>query len=188
MKKTRLLLSSLLLGTFLLSSTLNTKAQLFDQGDLVLSMGLGVGTTYIAFGTYYKTTFPPVFISGDYCLRENLGPGNLGVGAILSFSSYKYEVPYYHWGYKSTTVLFGARGTYHFTDLVDKLDLYGGVGLGFEIYLYDDYGDYVNDEPNLGLYDELFAGARYYLTDNFAGMAELGYGLAWLKIGVSLKF
>ncbi len=183
-----MLISSLLLGAFLLSSTLNTKAQLFDQGDVVLSMGLGVGATYIAWGTYYKTSFPPIFIAGDYCLRENLGPGNLGVGAILSFSSYKYDVPYYDWGYKATTILFGSRGTYHFTDLVDKLDLYAGLGLGVEIYSFNNYGGYDYDEGSVGLYDEFFAGARYYLTDNFAGMAELGYGLAWFKIGVSLKF
>ena len=36
-------------------------------------------------------------------------------------------------GVKYNTLIFGARGTYHFTDLVDKLDLYGGMMLGAEI-------------------------------------------------------
>lgn len=38
------------------------------------------------------------------------------------------------------------------------------------------------------LLSEEFVGARYYFTDNFAVMGELGYGIAVLKIGVALKF
>jgi hypothetical protein len=34
----------------------------------------------------------------------------------------------------------------------------------------------------------LFAGARYFLSDNFGVMAELGYGIAYLSLGASLKF
>ncbi len=34
------------------------------------------------------------------------------------------------------------RGTYHFTDLVDKLDLYGGIMLGAEIVTDKAYGDW----------------------------------------------
>jgi hypothetical protein len=185
--KFKLLLSGLLITAFLVTSNLSTKAQVFDQGDKVLSLGLGLGATYIAFGTYYKISFPPVFVAGDYCLRENLGPGNLGVGAIFGFSSYKYDVPYYDWGYKSSTIMFGGRGSYHFVDLVDKLDLYGGLALGMEIYSYKEYGGYHYNEGSVGLYSEVFAGARYYFSDNFAVMGEIGYGFAWLKIGVSLK-
>jgi hypothetical protein len=33
-----------------------------------------------------------------------------------------------------------------------------------------------------------FVGGRYYFTDSFAVMAELGYGIAWLNIGVAFKF
>ena len=32
-----------------------------------------------------------------------------------------------------------------------------------------------------------FVGARYYFTDKLAGMAELGYGITYLNLGVSLK-
>ena len=80
-------------------------------------------------------------------------------------------------------------GTYHFVDLVDKLDLYGGITLGAKIYTYSYYGGYEDsNKASMGLLDEFFAGARYYFTDNFAVMGELGYGIAWLKAGVSLKF
>ena len=35
---------------------------------------------------------------------------------------------------------------------------------------------------------EIFAGARYYFSDNIGVMSELGYGIAWLKLGIAFKF
>jgi hypothetical protein len=188
-KKFRLLLSSLFLTAFLLGSGLSVNAQLFDKGDKVLSFGLGIGANYIGWGSYYKTTVPTLWVSGDYCLREKLGPGNLGVGGILAFAAYKYDWAYYDWGYKANSFFIGARGTYHFVDLVDKLDLYGAITLGAKIHSYSYYGGY-EDESNLNnvdLLDEFIVGARYYFSDNFAVVGEVGYGIAWLKAGISLK-
>jgi hypothetical protein len=184
----KIILISLMLA--LVVPTTTTNAQLFDKGDMVLSFGLGLGSTYVGgWNSYYKVTVPPIFVAGDYCIREDLGPGNLGVGGIIAYSGYKYEVLDYGWKY--TTFIIGARGTYHFVDLVDKLDLYGGVVLGAKIVSRKEFGDYTGSgysANNSGAVYDLFAGARYYLTDNFAVMGELGYGISWLKIGVSLKF
>ena len=166
-----------------------TNAQTFNKGDKVLSFGFGLGSTYVTWGTYYKTSVPPIFVSGDYCVREKLGPGNLGVGGILAYSAYKYDVG--NWGWKYTTFIIGARGTYHFTDLVPKLDLYGGIVLGAKIVSNKSFGDYPGygyTANNSGVLYDIFAGARYYFSDNFGVMAELGYGIAWLKLGVSIKF
>jgi hypothetical protein len=187
-KNFRSLLGSLIITAFLISMGLGAKAQVFDQGDKVISLGIGLGSNYIGWGSYYKTSVPPIFVAGDYCLKEDLGPGNLGVGALLGYSAYKYDVNVYDWGYKSSLIFFGVRGSYHFVDLVDKLDLYAGILLGGKIYTYKYYGGY--DAHNAGFHvaSEFFAGARYYFTDNFAAMAELGYGIAWLKLGVSLRF
>jgi len=188
-KKFRLLLSSLVVTAFLFCSGLNANGQVFDQGDKVLSLGIGLGSNYIGWGTYYKTTVPPIWIAGDYCLREDLGPGNLGVGALIGFSSYKYDYTVLDYGFKSTTIFFGARGTYHFVDLVDKLDLYGGIFLGGKIHTYNDFGGYdLTHDASFQVASDFFAGARYYFSDNFAVVGELGYGIAWFKIGVSLKF
>ncbi|MBN2762241.1 MAG: hypothetical protein JXR41_04050, partial [Bacteroidales bacterium] len=125
-KKIRLLLSGLIVAVLLLGSGINANAQVFDQGDKVLSFGIGLGATYYALSTHYKTTVPPIFIMGDYCLREDLGPGNLGVGAYMGYSGYKSKwIDYYGepYGYKYNTFIIGGRGSYHFVDLVDKLDL-----------------------------------------------------------------
>ena len=34
----------------------------------------------------------------------------------------------------------------------------------------------------------IYVGGRWYFTDSFAAMLELGYGIAWLNIGVAFKF
>jgi len=33
-----------------------------------------------------------------------------------------------------------------------------------------------------------FIGGRYYFSDKFAGMLELGYGITYLNLGIALKF
>jgi hypothetical protein len=190
MKKTLKIVSlSLILALVIPFTSLN--AQIFDKGDIVMSAGIGLGSTYYAHGSAYKTTMLPIFLTGDYCLKEDLGPGSLGVGAYLGYSSYKYDYSLYDWYVKYSTIIIAARGTYHFTELVDKLDLYGGVLLGVKIqthkYSDPDLEDYYNATGS-GVAYSLFAGARYYFTDNFGAMAELGYGIAWLSLGVSLKF
>jgi hypothetical protein len=179
----------LLLAMFLPLAPL--QAQVFDKGDIVVSAGLGLGSNYYAFGAGYSTTIPLIFASGDYCLREDLGPGNLGVGAIMGYTSYKdtYLSTDYYW--KVSTFMIGARGTYHFTDLVDKLDLYGGITLGGKIVKVKTSNselDAYSSHAASGVLGEVFAGARYYFVDSFSAMAELGYGMAWFKLGVSLKF
>jgi hypothetical protein len=157
---------------------LSAQTGTFKQGEKVINLGVGLGNTlYGTFGAYYNSSMPALFISGDYCLREDLGPGNLGVGAIMAYSSFKYE--YLTESKRYSTFYVAARGTYHFDELVDKLDLYGGVSIGFRI------GEYLSSSP---IYPGIFVGARYYLSNNIAGMAELGDDIAWLKLGVSLKF
>jgi hypothetical protein len=179
----------IMLALFLPLSLL--QAQIFDKGDIVVSAGLGLGSNYYALGAGYSTLMPVIFVSGDYCLREDLGPGNLGVGAIMGYTSYKdtYAHSDYYW--KVSTFMIGARGTYHFTELVDKLDLYGGISLGGKIVKvktsYSELDAY-SSHAGSGVLAEFFGGARYYFTDNLAVMGELGYGIAWFKIGVSMKF
>ncbi len=192
MKKTmRIFAFSLLLAIFIPIASL--QAQTFDKGDKVLSFGIGLGATYYTFGTYYHTTVPPIFVAGDYCIREKLGPGNLGVGGLIGYSAYKwrYNAFGYDYGWKYTTLIIAARGSYHFTDLVDKLDLYGGVLIGAKIVTDKSFGDVTGADYTVngsGVAYDLFAGARYYFTDNIAVMGELGYGIAWLKLGISFKF
>jgi hypothetical protein len=38
------------------------------------------------------------------------------------------------------------------------------------------------------LYASLFAGMKYYFTDNVGAFLELGYGVSWATVGASFKF
>jgi len=190
MKRNFKMIALSLVLMLLLPFMVSAQDNLFKQGDMVVNAGIGLGAIYGNYwGTGYTSTMPPIFVSGDYCLREDLGPGNLGVGGLIAFSSYKYE--YFGWGYKYNTFFIGVRGTYHFTDLVANLDLYGAVTIGGKIVKGKEYGDNVgynyNTNGSSGLF-ELAGGARYAFTENIGVMAELGYGVAWLKLGVAFKF
>ncbi|MBK6347236.1 MAG: hypothetical protein IPF68_15140 [Bacteroidales bacterium] len=104
----------------------------------------------------------------------------------------KDEIPWFGDEYyvKYTYIVIGARGTFHYP-LVDKLDTYGGVMLGYTIV-----SNSTNLPSTFGTYSytansftpSFFVGGRYYFTDNFAAMAELSYGVALLNLGVALKF
>jgi len=184
MKKAQITIGLCLLMTLFISAP-NANAQLFDEGDMVISAGLGVGSTLYSYGGY-STSMPLLFAAGDYCLREDLGPGNLGVGAIIGYTSYK--VDWVYDDYRINTFIFGARGTYHFTDLVDKLDLYGGITIGAKIGS-DNYSGTNSSllHTTSGFMPELFAGGRYYFSNNIAVMGELAYGIYVLKAGISFK-
>ncbi len=157
--------------------------QYFKEKDKVLNFGIGVGSALYVSGA--STSFPPLSASFEYGLKEGVGPGVIGIGGLLGYTSAKYD--YFGGSWKTSYTVIGVRGSYHLVDLADKLDAYGGLMLGYSI---------VSSSGNWGLYApsssganlSIFAGARYYLSDNFAVMAELGYGFATLNVGVALKF
>jgi len=72
--------------------------------------------------------------------------------------------------------------------LVDKLDTYGGLTLGFMARSWKWNGsvnrtDHPSRNPFTG---DLFVGGRYYFSDKFAVMGELSLG-TYLTLGVSMK-
>lgn len=82
----------------------------------------------------------------------------------------------------------------HFTGIdKENLDLYAGLMASYNLlnYSYEDNSGF--NSGNTGNFGNaagltLFAGARYYFSDNLAAFAELGYGVAYLNLGISLKF
>jgi hypothetical protein len=169
----------LLLFSFAAFLTGTVYGQYFKEKDKVLNIGIGLGSAIYATGA--STSFPPLSASFEYGLKEGVGPGVIGIGGLLGYTSANY------YGWKTSYTVIGVRGSYHLVDLADKLDAYGGLMLGYSI---------VSNSGSIGTYTasssganfSIFAGARYYLTDKFAVMAELGYGFAILNVGVALKF
>ena len=160
----------------------------FIKGDKVLNLGVGFGSTLYS-GSYYYTQIPPVSASYEVGVADNIfEKGVLGVGGYAGFSSYKYD--YADSGWKTYDFILGARGNLHYP-FVDKLDTYAGLMLGYGIisnYYYGDYDEYDYSGTSSGLQWALFVGGRYYFRKNLAAMAELGYGVAILNIGIAMKF
>lgn len=164
----------------------------FEKGDKVLNLGLGLGSTlgYAGYGGLfgYKTTVPPLSAAFEVCIVDKIAKkGSVGVGGFIGYSSAKST--YSSGGWKYSDLIFGVRGAFHWP-LVDKLDTYAGVSIGYDIRGDKPWGTATGESSITGshLLSEEFVGARYYFTDNFAVMGELGYGIAVLKIGVALKF
>lgn len=170
---------------------LKAQESMFNLGDQVVNVGIGLGSVY-GIGTYYKTTVPPISISYEKAIvDEILEKGVIGVGAYAGYTSYKWHYVYstYDYGWRYTNIILGARGNFHYP-LLDKLDTYAGVLLGYNIVISSSFGttgtyDYSPDSGRIAFAGYL--GGRYYFSDKFSGFAELGYGIAYLTVGLGIK-
>ena len=166
------------------------KTQTFLPGDMVINLGLGIGSNFYS-GTGYTTGFPPLSGTFEYGLNE-LGPGVLGIGGYLGYTSYKWKATTSGstYGWKYSSLIIGARGNYHY-NFLESLDTYAGLMLGVNIVGSKATGDwptgYDFSANSTGFIWAFYIGGRYYFTDSFAAMLELGYGIAWLNIGVAFK-
>jgi hypothetical protein len=163
----------------------------FNSGDIVLNSGLGLGTSLYS-GVGYSSIFPPISISGEYGFREDfLTPGmTLGLGAYLGFAGAEYRSNIFGdtWGWKYNYTVIGGRAAVHYP-FIENLDTYGGLMLSYNAVSITNIGN-VPPSANpvsgrLGL--SIYAGGRYYFSEQFAGMLELGYGISYLNLGVAFK-
>jgi len=181
------LLLSLMVFVFVLTQ-LVAQESTFEKGDKALNLGIGIGSTLYS-GSYYKSGIPPISASFEVGVADGiLDKGTIGVGGYLGYSSHKWD--YLGWGWKYTNIIIGARGNFHYP-LVDRLDTYTGLLLGYNIATSKEFGNsvpgYDYSASSGGVAYAWFVGARYYFTDKFAVMAELGYGITYLNLGIALK-
>ncbi len=182
------LLLIFVVGCFALTQ-LVAQESTFNKGDKVLNLGIGFGSAWYS-GIGYKAQVPPVSASFEIGVVDNvLEKGVIGVGGYFGYSSYKWTYSGSDYGWKYTNLFIGARGNFHYP-LVNKLDTYIGLTLGVNVVTDKSWGGYegVSAGSYGGLKTAEFIGARYYFSDNFAAMLELGYGVSYINIGVALKF
>ena len=181
MKKSLIVLATICFAVMQLSAQEST----FVKGDKVLNAGIGIGSSYYS-GTYYTTLIPPISGSLEFGVADHIAEkGSVGVGPYLGFATHKYVFSQVGWRY--TNFILGARGNFHYP-LVEKLDTYTGLLLGYRIVTATDIGTPIGN-PSLSVFTwSWFIGARYYFKERFAAMAELGYGIAYLNIGIAYKF
>lgn len=174
---------------FFAMAQLYAQESTFNKGDKVLNLGLGLGSTLYS-GTYYTGTVPPVSGSLEFGVVDNvIEKGVVGVGPYVGYSSYKYE--YSDWGWKYSNIIIGVKGNFHYP-LLEKLDTYTGLLIGYNVSSSKEFGDPVpgwDYSHTAGVVAwSWFVGGRYYFKETIAAMLELGYGIAYLNIGVALKF
>lgn len=163
----------------------------FELGDKVVSLGIGFGSSLYS-GAYYSSGIPPISISYEQAVvDEILEKGVIGVGGTVGYTSYKYRYDYFGgtYGWNYSTIYFGVTGGFHYP-LVDKLDTYVGVGIGYRILTTNEYGDIPGTEYSSasgGFQGAFVVGGRYYFTDNLAAFLQFGYSIAYVNLGISIK-
>lgn len=158
-----------------------TKVEAVEKGDIVIQPSLNLGN--YAFrgpgGNGVGATLNVDFAVHDY----------VSVGPFVGFNALRYKV----YGGKNSysRIGFGARGVFHFWQLIDdnaakdlksdKIDFYLPLHLGYSVYAGDvvENGDFA---MGLGL------GIRYYFNDKI-GIEFEGGGmeLSYAKLGVAIK-
>ena len=171
-------LMTLLLNCLVITQ-LVAQVSTFSKGDKVFNIGVGLGSVM---GSAYNTTIPPVSGSLEFGVADNiLTKGVIGIAPFIGFGAYKYETYSGHENY--TFIPVGVRGVFHYP-LVNKLDTYAGLLFGYIAVS----GTHIGDAYASRGYGSLFIGGRYYFTEKFAGLVELGAEIIPLHIGVAYKF
>ncbi|WP_338793547.1 outer membrane beta-barrel protein [Bernardetia sp. MNP-M8] len=172
------LFASVLMCALFIFSFSTAQAQ-YEQGQLDVNLGVGLLPTFLGAGTTAK--LPPIGLSVDYGVSDNISIGGYASYASATVDSFD------EWNY--TYTILGARGAYHFNVSNDRFDPYGGALLGYNIVSVD-YGDsaFTSGGAASAFTWSAFLGARYRFTDNLGVYGELGYGISILQLGVNLKF
>ena len=183
----------LLLAIMFAIGFLRVDAQSVTKGDKVLNLGIGLGSPMYS-GSYYSMTVPPISASLEFVIKDDLfnNKGAIGIGGYVGYSANKSEYTYGSetYGWKYSNLIIGPRGYLHY-NFLDKLDTYAGLMLGYWISSEKEYGTIQAgyDAGSWGGFiSSFYIGGRYFFSDKFAGMLELGSGITYLNIGVALKF
>lgn len=158
---------AVLMVMFFAISQLSAQQPSFNKGDKVLDFTIGVPHLY-----GYGWGVPPVIASFEMGIVDGiLEKAAVGVGGYAGFSSASWL------GNSYFNFHFGVKGAFHYP-FVDNLDTYAGILTGYT----------VSDLSYYGLDWGGFVGLRYYFSDSFGVNAEAGYGVTFLRAGISFKF
>ena len=162
-----------------------------------------IGTGFISFygfshlGQFGKPFgLPAISISAEQGYKP-LGPGILGIGGSLGFKEggFHYDPSHYSniaYNENWSAITLAPRVTYHPDKFnTEKYEVYGSLQLGLRYFTYkNSYYESISQTArynSLSPFFSLIAGGRYYLNSNIAVFAEVGYDIAFMKLGVALK-
>ena len=168
-------------------STTNIYAQAFQDGNLHLKGGIGIGSPYYLNGT--NGLFPPLSFSADYCIKDKIG-----IGGIVGTTASRYVENNGYYIVKQTYRLIGGRATYHFWSQ-EHWDVYLGGMMGYVFpgwkITYSAKGYSVDQiyRPRFGGVKLAgFAGANYSVNNNWGVFGEIGYSLSFVTGGAYWRF
>ena len=156
--------------------------EVFHKGTTAINAGIGLGSYYSSL------SIPPLSVSLDYGVADNLINGNNGsisVGGFVGYAASSFS----GWTADKVTVSYaalGARGAFHY-QFAPKLDTYAGLMLGYHIA---SYSSNINGYPGIsgsGIDLGVLLGARYFFTDRVGMFTELGYSVPYWNLGVTFK-
>lgn len=163
--------------------------KLLSRGDAFISLGIGffnlLPSDYL---TTNKLLIPPIPLSLEFIIKDDLfnGIGTLGVGGTIGYVSSTstgdlFEV-------KKSRFILGVKGFLHFS-FIENFDTYVGTTLGYKNDKTNiKYGEspdeiYSKWDPTINI----FAGCRYYFSEKISGMAEIGWGISIITLGVAIR-
>jgi len=183
------------LSAFLISLT-SGFSQPLTLGEQAIGFGIGIPATT---NQNYSSRSPAFTAIYEYGFTEKIGIGYIGGGALLSFSNSKYEEQNVNTTHENSYnyILMGPRAAYHF-DMVEltnnrawsNIDVYGGAFLGMKFQRHK-YTDNTNNNKvksnSSSLATDIFGGIRYGFNDKIGAFAELGFGVAYLNLGINIR-
>jgi hypothetical protein len=171
------------------------------QSPSKFSVAAGVGLAPVYHGKNASTEVPALSLQFAYKLGKSFSLGAFA-GYSASTSSQRIFSDGFSSKIENKTKAFGLRGEFS-RDLTDKLELYGGLMLGYRSFDLKEVNTTTGLEverqpdaptpynPNQAegafLYSG-FVGAKYYFKDHFGLFGELGYGLSLFSMGTTFKF
>ena len=181
-------------------------SQSFDDGTNLVFIGFGIppaeritndfNQLYKKYIDYKLNNYGTFELKYEHGLHKYFGLG-LNMEYSAASVSYKYDdinTLRYERKIKANVWGFYARLNGH-VPVLDKLDLYGGVGLGY-LYTINKYDD-TNPNPNVNIkqkqtildFDYQFTiGARFMVKEGIGLFVEGGWATTPAQIGVVMKF
>lgn len=167
--------------------------QSFNKGDNVLNLTVGFGNA-LYHGSGFTNNFPPLGLSYERGIKDDLidENGHLGIGGYIGYVGAKYRYNYMgeQWGYNYSSILIGPRASFHY-QFVPKLDTYAGLTLAYNVVSAKNVGTLLEGSnfsaKSSGIVLAGHIGGRYYFSENLGALAELGFGVANINLGLALK-
>lgn len=157
---------------------------LFKKGTQLFKLGIGVNSD----GT-------PIDVSYEKGVKEDLfGVDGLVLGLGGNFGYYGNKEDFSNWAgsysWKYTNIIIAGRALAHYP-LIDQLDTYSGVLLGYNVASSKYDGPNAGSIPSPSIGGVVFGGvvgARYEFSPSLGAYLEAGFGISNVSFGLAYKF